>query len=141
MGLLENVCSGLVCGGRYDISDRRHFEREIYMCESRGIGLLVGQQLLCLEPHCEKVVLLLITRPTDHIVCHCVLFTKLQPCDGSLCLSLPFVHNTGTGVVDMTVGLDDADDNGISDDDYEDDGNDDDDDGDDDALFPGRQLA
>merc|ERR1719378_1035963 len=33
--LLENVCRGLVCGGR-------------------GIGLLVEQQLLCLEPHCQK---------------------------------------------------------------------------------------
>merc|ERR1711934_123059 len=33
--LLASVCSGLVCGGR-------------------GIGLLVGHQLLCLEPFCQK---------------------------------------------------------------------------------------
>jgi len=33
--LLASVCSGLVCGGR-------------------GIGLLVGHQLLCLEPYCQK---------------------------------------------------------------------------------------
>merc|ERR1712210_223531 len=41
--LLASVCSGLVCGGR-------------------GIGLLVGHQLLCLEPYCQKVVSMVISQ-------------------------------------------------------------------------------
>ena len=36
MDLVETVCKGLVCGGR-------------------GLALLVGEQLLCLEPFCQVV--------------------------------------------------------------------------------------
>ena len=49
------------------------------MGDSRGIGLLVGEQLLCLEPHCQKVVSLLIKL---FVIVFC-----LQTCDGGLCLS------------------------------------------------------